>query len=66
MHQRLSDLRQHLADSPVWARWAPHWLRLTDLLDRNFTAAERVDAATRITDADRTLIDNTLARRYDT
>lgn len=66
LHQRLEGLREHLADSPAWARWAPHWLRLTDLLDRHFTAAEREDAAHRVTDEDRALIDNTLARRYDT
>lgn len=66
LHQRLEGLREHLADSPAWVRWAPHWLRLTDLLNRHFTAAEREDAARRITDEDRALIDNTLARRYDT
>ncbi|MFD1369216.1 hypothetical protein [Actinoplanes sichuanensis] len=65
LHHRLDTLRRSLGDSPAWERWMPHWLRITDLLDRHFTDAERAAAFGKATPVDTTLIDAMLNKRYD-
>jgi hypothetical protein len=65
LHQALEMLRATV-EAAVWEQdWRVHFLRLTHLLDGHTTAAERSEAARRINDHDRALIDRLLRRGYD-
>lgn len=65
LHDGLTELHTVL-DTTAWDRqWQQHFERLSALLDTHTTAAERSDARTRITDADRTTIDRLLRRTFD-
>ena len=63
LHDALEQLRGSVPGS-VWdLDWAPHWSRLTDLLDRHTTIDERSNARRQLTDTDRAIIDAVLTRR---
>ncbi len=65
LHDLLRELRSAIS-ATVWENdWADHWQRLTDLLDRYATDAERGQARLRCSDRDRMLIDELLHRRLD-
>ncbi|MBC2644416.1 MULTISPECIES: hypothetical protein [unclassified Rhodococcus (in: high G+C Gram-positive bacteria)] len=65
LHDGMTELHAVL-DTAVWEQqWQQHFQRISTLLDTHTTAAERSDARTRITDADRTTIDRLLRRTFD-
>jgi hypothetical protein len=52
--------------SAVWeARWQPHYSRLSDALDRISTSEERQASLTRVTDADRSMVEALLRGGMD-
>ena len=65
LHQALQALRA-VVDPATWAAdWAGHHARVSDLLDRHTTEAERAGLRTQLTNGDRDLIDRMLDRRLD-
>jgi hypothetical protein len=65
LHDCLTALRS-AAGAAAWAAdWAAHYSRISDLLSTHATDTERTALRGRLTDRDRELIDQLLARRFD-
>ncbi|GAA1812057.1 hypothetical protein HC028_05765 [Planosporangium flavigriseum] len=63
--ERLDALRGNVSED-LWRRYyAPHWQRLTHLLDSHFASAERAAARDSLTTTDQDMIDALLRRRFD-
>ena len=65
LHDCLSALRSAVGSAAWAADWAAHYARISDLLSTHTTDAERTALRERLTDRDRELIDQLLARRLD-
>ncbi|MBF6216271.1 hypothetical protein IU433_28315 [Nocardia puris] len=65
LHEALSNLRSAVSPAAWAADWAAHYSRVSDMLLRHTTLAERTELRSRATDRDRVLIDQLLSRRLD-
>jgi hypothetical protein len=65
LHEAITGLRSAVG-ATVWnLDWAGHYARIGDLLDTHTSSAERDQLRGRLTDRDRRLLDDMLARRLD-
>ncbi|MGH3224765.1 MAG: hypothetical protein ACRDPY_39820 [Streptosporangiaceae bacterium] len=65
LHEAMTALRSAVSQSVWEVDWAGHYARVGDLLATHTSSAERDLLRTRLTDRDRRLVDDMLARRLD-